>query len=170
MAIISKHQRARHCSASLKPYLAAELRFAHWKCYTTKGWTGCYCRVMEGEVHQVGDGGRLPWLGVHRNQLRAWGQCVVLWRRHAIAPVGTQTVDWALALELAHSKGPFPRVRRAIIAVASTSAFGVLAVEGKGWGAANHGKIKYACHKSFLGVFPSFRSSKASIEGFSIFP
>jgi len=38
--------------------------------------------------------------------------------------VGTQTVDWALALELAYSKGPFPRVRRAINVLASTSALG----------------------------------------------
>lgn len=70
-------------------------------------------------------------LGVHRNQLRVWGQCVVLWRRHAIAGVGTQTVDWTLALESAYSKGPFPPVRRAITVLASTSTLGYLLLKGK---------------------------------------
>jgi len=40
---------------------------------------------------------------------------------------------------------------------------------GRASGAANHSKIKYACRKVFLGVFPSFRSSRASISAFSKF-
>ena len=66
-----------------------------------------------------------------------------------------QTVDWALALELAYSKGPFPRVRRAITVIASTSALGTLAaVEGKGSGATNHSKINMLVVRRSLGVFP----------------
>ena len=48
--------------------------------------------------------------------------------------------------------------------------FGVLAVEGKGSGAANHSKINMLVVRRSWGVFPSFRSSRASIEAFSNFP
>jgi hypothetical protein len=58
--------------------------------------------------------------------------CCALASGNAIAGVGTQTVGWALTLELAYSKGPFPRVRRAIIVLASTSALGYLLLKGKG--------------------------------------
>jgi hypothetical protein len=96
--------------------------------------------------------------------------CCALASGNAIAGVGTQTVGWALTLELAYSKGPLSPSAPRYYCASFNLCFGVLAVEGKGSGTANHSKINMLCRKAFLRVFPSFRSSRASIEAFSIFP
>lgn len=103
-----------------------------------------------------GDGrrGSLPWLGLHRNQLRALGpMCCALTPACNRRWGGTEAVDLALSLELAYSNRPCPQVRRAITVPASTSALGTsAAVEGKGPGAANHSKINMLVCKAILGV------------------
>lgn len=96
--------------------------------------------------------------------------CCALAPGNAIAGVGTQNCGLGFDIGIGIFKGSLSPSAPRYYCASFNLCFGVLAVEGKGSGTANHSKINMLCRKAFLGVFPSFRSSRASIEAFSIFP